>query len=146
MKKLFIIIGLLALLMVQPAKAEESVWCIVTEWGTAIAMSDVACLVAADDETTFSIVLNDGNSVKGVHKATFNNQVPAGIREVSRTPIRVNSEFSLEGVDPSSPVRVFDVSGKLLLQGTAQLVKLTTLPAGIYIIQVDGTSFKIAKP
>lgn len=146
MRKIFFFVGLLTVLCGQPVLAEEPVWCLVTEDGKAIAMSRVSCLVAADDETTFSVVLKDGTTLDGLQKAIFDQRVPMGIKGVTDDPIRVNRELSLEGVAPETPVRVYGTGGKLLRQSTAQLIELADLPSGIYIIQVNGTSFKVAKP
>ena len=145
MKKTKALAGLLAMLCLQPAQAEDETWCLVTNKEVVIAMSDVACLAAADDESTFSVVLTSGNVVTGVARATFEKRIPTGIRKTTDDPIRVGRDMSLEGVSPDTPVRVYDTEGKLRQKGTARYVSLASLPAGIYIIQVNNTSFKVKK-
>ena len=145
MKKIFILAGLLLALCGQSALADGQPWCLVTETGNAVAMSQVSCLVAADDDVTFSVVLKNGSTLSGVQKATFAQREESGIEAVTSEPIRVNSELSLEGVEPNTLVRVYATNGKLLRETSAQLVKLSDLPSGIYIIKVNETSFKIAK-
>ena len=46
---------------------------------------------------------------------------------------------------PVFVTNVYDAGGKLRQMGTARLTSLQSLPAGIYIIQVNNTSFKIRK-
>ena len=145
MKRVIALAGLLLALFRIPVSAEEPVWCLMTDGGIAIAMSQVTCLVAADDETTFGIVLQDGTVLAGVRRATFDQTIPTGIEKPGETIFRVNKELSLEGVAPGTPVRVYDAGGKLRQMGTARLTSLQSLPAGIYIIQVNNTSFKIRK-
>lgn len=145
MRRLIVFAGLLLTLFRTPASAEEPVWCMMTDQGVAVAMSQVSCLVAADDETTFGIVLQDGTVLTGVKRVHFDQTIPTGIEKVEEDIIRVSKELGLEGVAPNTPVRVYDTSGKLRQKGTARLVTLTSLPAGVYIIQVNNTSFKIRK-
>ncbi len=139
-----------ALLLMAPwcghALADDEVWCLLTDNGSAVAMSDVRCLAAADDDVTFSVIMKDGGTLEGVRKVTFGKGVPTGIDRVTAKPISVNSELSLEGVAPTTPVRLYGVDGKLVRQGTAQGIRIADLPSGIYIIQVKETSFKIRKP
>lgn len=145
MRRLIVFAGLLLTLFRTPASAEEPVWCMMTDQGVAVAMSQVSCLVAADDETTFGIVLQDGTVLTGVKRVHFDQTIPTGIEKVEEDIIRVSKELGLEGVAPNTPIRVYDTSGKLRQKGTARLVTLTSLPAGVYIIQVNNTSFKIRK-
>ena len=79
MKRVIALAGLLLALFRISASAEEPVWCLMTDSGIAIAMSQVTCLVAADDETTFGIVLQDGTVLAGVRRATFDQTIPTGI-------------------------------------------------------------------
>lgn len=144
-KRLIALAGLLLALSGIPASAEEPVWCMMTDEGIAVAMNQVTCLVAADDETTFGIVLQDGTILADVHRVTFDKSIPTGIEKPVESVFRVSKELGLEGVAPNTPVHVYDTSGKLRQKGTAHLISLTSLPAGIYIIQVNNTSFKIRK-
>lgn len=143
MKQIIALAGLLLALL--PASAEKSVWCMMTDSGIAVEMSQVTCLVAADNETTFGIVLQDGTILSGVHRVTFDQTIPTGIEKPEETIFRVNKELGLDGVAPGTPVRVYDTDGKLRQKGTARLISLQSLPTGIYIIQVNNTSFKIIK-
>ena len=146
MKRILTTAGLVVLALLRnPALAEESVWCMMTDSGISVAMSQVACLVAADDETTFGIVQKDGTVLTDVHRVTFDQTIPTGIQKPEETIFHVTKELGLEGVAPDTPVNVYDTEGKLRQKGTAHLVSLASLPAGIYIIQVNNTSFKVRK-
>ena len=151
MKRFVVLTGLLLALSGSPvladpsAAAGEPVWCMVTDTGAAVAVSQVACLVAADDETTFAIVLQGGTVVDGVSRVTFDKTFPTGIGRVEDRPFGVNKELEIEGVAPDTPVRIYDTGGTLRTTGTARHTSLASLPTGIYIIQVNNTSFKINK-
>lgn len=127
------------------AKAEEVTWCLITDQGLAIAMSEITCLVAADEETTFAVVTKDGTVVDGVVRASFDQRVPTAIEKVSEEPIRVLHDLSMEGVDPNTPVRIFEPDGKLVRQSKAAHIQLDDLPAGLYLININKTTFKISK-
>ena len=145
-KKQFVVLtGLLLALFRIPASAEEPVWCLLTDSGIAVAMNEVTCLMAADDETTFGIVLQDGTVLAGIRRVSFDQTIPTRIEKPEETIFRVNKDIGLEGVAPDTPVNVFDTGGILRLKGTAGLISLTSLPTGIYIIQIKNTSFKIKK-
>ena len=146
MKRFIALAGLsLLTLFRNPASAEEPVWCLLTDSGLAVAMDELSCLVAADDETTFGVVLLDGTVLDNIHRVTFEQTIPTSIKKPKQNIIRVNKELELEGVAPDTPVLLFDTSGKLRQKSTANLVQLTSLPAGIYIIQAGNTRFKIRK-
>ncbi len=146
MKRIFATVGLAVIaLFMNSALAEEPVWCMMTDSGISVAMSEVTCLAAADDETTFGIVLQDGTVLTDVHRVTFGQTIPTGIEKPEGTIFRVTKELGLEGVAPDTPVNVYDTDGKLRQKGTARLISLSSLTAGIYIIQVNNTSFKIRK-
>ncbi|MBQ9295263.1 MAG: hypothetical protein IJ219_10125 [Bacteroidaceae bacterium] len=71
---------MLALLLLMPLlRAEERVWCLITDGGERVAMSDVLCLAAADDDSTFAVVLTDGSTIAGVRRAHFDIEIPTGL-------------------------------------------------------------------
>ena len=145
MKRLFILIGMVLAMNGVSLQAEEPVWCMVTDSGIAIQMDQVVCLVAADDESTFGIVLHDGSVMDKISRVTFAHIIPTVIKGPQETTFRVNRDLGIEGVAPNTPIGVYDVSGKLRMKGTAGRINLTVLPDGIYIIQINNTSFKIRK-
>lgn len=144
-KRIFIFTGLLMALLGNRTMAAEPVWCLLTDKGVVVAMNQVACLVAADEEATFGVVMKDGGLIDGVSRVTFERTTPTDIKEMEQKPFRVNKDLSLEGVSPETPVYVYDASGKLLRQGVAKSVELSDLQSGIYLIRVNQTTFKIRK-
>ena len=146
MKKFFFLVGLCTVLCGQPVLADSQPWCLVTDNGSAVPVSSVACLATtAEDGETFAVVMTDGTILGGVSKATFEQRVPTAIEAVESNPIRVTDELSLDGIDPATPVSVYTTGGKLLRKTSAKQIQLSDLPSGIYIIKVNETSFKIAK-
>ena len=144
-KRIFIFTGLLMALLGNQVLATEPVWCLQTDKGIAVAMNQVACLVATDEEATFGVVMKDGGLIDGVSRVTFERTTPTDIKEMEQKPFRVNKDLSLEGVSPKTPIYVYDASGKLLRQGVAKSVELSDLQSGIYLIRVNQTTFKIRK-
>lgn len=147
------IVGLLAtlgLLFISTARLQAQdntqVWCLVADGGRAVAMSDVRFLAAADNDSTFAVVLNDGSTIQDVRCVTFEQRIPTGIQAITRDPLCVANDLSLEGVDPTMPVSVYTVGGQLVRRSTASSISLSSLAKGIYIISVGHTNFKISKP
>lgn len=138
-------VGLLSAMFLQEARADDRTWCLVTDSDVAIAMNQVSCLVAADDEVTFCVVLTDGSVVDNVRKAFFEKRVATSIKIQEVVPICVSRDLSLDGISPDTPVVLYDTSGKLVLRGVARLLTVSSLPTGIYIVHVNNTSFKINK-
>ena len=77
MKRLTIL-SLTLLLLLPLARAEERVWCLITDSGESVAMSEVLCLAAADDDSTFAVVLKEGEAIAGVRRARFGMEIPTG--------------------------------------------------------------------
>ena len=107
MKRLTIL-SLALLLLLPLARAEERVWCLITDSGESVAMSEVLCLAAADDVSTFAVVLKEGEAIAGVRCARFGMEIPTGICPSSLShesvPASVSSSSSMEsfkGFDPS---------------------------------------------
>lgn len=128
------------------AQDDTQVWCLVADDVHAVAMNDVRFLVAADDESTFSVVLKDGNTIQSVRCVTFAQRIPTSIRAIATEPVRVTMNLCLEGVDPSTPVSVYTTGGQLVSRGNASSVNLSSLAKGVYIVSVGQTNFKILKP
>lgn len=125
--------------------AEEDTWCLLTDAGDALPMQQVVCLVAADDDVTFGVLLKDGNVIDGVRKATFGQTNPTAIKGVGQTPVHVSKDLTLEGVPATTPVFVYTTKAELVRKATAASVQLADLPAGIYLININKTTFKICK-
>ena len=121
MKKVILILLTLPLLL--PLWGEERVWCLITDNGESVAMSDVLCLAAADDDSTFAVVLTNGIVV--ARDILHLTNAPAG-----------------------SNVSIYSIDGKLMRQAKSdEEIDVSTLPAHTYyIIKLGETTFKFRKP
>ena len=135
----------LCLMMSQTLAAQEAVWCLVTDGGQAIAMSRVCCLLAADDDSTFSVILSDGGAVEQVRRATFARQVPTPELKYQDNPLGIHNVAMLSGLPDDTPVEVFAANGQCMLRATAACVPVGELPQGIYLVRIKDKTFKIKK-
>ncbi|MBP3710948.1 MAG: T9SS type A sorting domain-containing protein [Bacteroidaceae bacterium] len=141
------VLALLALLLLMPLlRAEERVWCLITDGGERVAMSDVLCLAAADDDSTFAVVLTDGSTIAGVRRAHFDIEIPTGLTK----PGIINGRdvLHLTNAPAGSTVSIYSIDGKLMQQAKAdEEIDISALPArAYYIIRLGETSFKFRKP
>lgn len=144
MKKVILILLTLPLLL--PLWGEERVWCLITDNGESVAMSDVLCLAAADDDSTFAVVLTNGVTIGGVRRAHFDIEIPTG---VTRPGIVVARDIlHLTNAPSGSNVSIYSIDGKLMRQAKSdEEIDVSTLPAHTYyIIKLGETTFKFRKP
>lgn len=140
------ILSLALLLLLPLAKADERVWCLITDSGERVAMNDVLCLAAADDDSTFAVVLTDGSAIAGVRRAHFDIEIPTAL---TKTDIVVARDvLHLTKVPAGSIVSIYSIDGKLMQQAKAdEEIDVSSLPArAYYIIRLGETSFKFRKP
>lgn len=128
------------------AMAEERVWCLITDTGESVAMSDVLCLVASDDDSTFAVVLKDGSSIGGVGRAHFDIEFSTGIKEPSMVEAR--DLLHLTSVPKGCIAYIYSLDGKLMQQASAdEEINISNLPSrAYYIIKLGQNSFKFRKP
>ncbi len=117
---------------------------------TAYAVSDVQkitfengnVVVTATDGTTVS------TAISAISELYFNTETAESISRLN-----TDGTFSFDGENitlahATSTIRVYQASGLLVASLTAsdgQPISLSQLPRGIYIVNVDGLNFKIAK-
>ena len=128
------------------ARGEEHVWCLITDKGESIAMSDVLCLAAADDDSTFAVVLTNGNAIAGVCRAYFEIGIPTGLAKPGNVVAR--DVLHLTNAPAGTDVNIYSIDGKLMLRAKAnEEIDLNALPAHTYyIIRLGESSFKFRKP
>lgn len=145
MKRLTIL-SLTLLLLLPLARAEERVWCLITDSGESVAMSEVLCLAAADDDSTFAVVLKEGEAIAGVRRARFGMEIPTGIAKPSIVVAKDN--LLLTNAPAGSTVSIYSIDGKLMKQAKAdEQIDISSLPARTYyIIRLGKASFKFRKP
>lgn len=144
MKRLALLLTLMLLL--PQARAEERVWCLITDSGESVAMSEVLCLAAADDDSTFAVVLTNGATIGGVRRAHFDIEIPTGL---TKPCIVVAKDFlHLTNAPAGSTVSIYSIDGKLMQQAKSdEEIDVSALPAHTYyIIKLGQTSFKFRKP
>ena len=153
MRKFF---TLLLLCIALSLNAADKVWCIVTDSGQKIAMSNVNFMLASDVSETFNIVCDNGIVIYNVTKATFEIAEPTGISDVtddSEGPsikmLPASSSLKILGCSDGSRISVYDGVGRLVHQSTISSseheVSLYGLPSGIYILKVGKNSIKFLK-
>ena len=127
-------------------RAEEKVWCLITDGGESVPMSEVLCLAAADDDSTFAVVLKDGDAIAGVRRAHFSMEVPTGIVEPGIVVAR--DILHLTNSAAGSTAYIYTTDGRLMQQAKAdEEIDISALPPrAYYIIRLGQTSFKFRKP
>lgn len=145
MKRLTIL-SLTLLLLLPLARAEERVWCLITDSGESVAMSEVLCLAAADDDSTFAVVLKEGEAIAGVRRARFGMEIPTGIAKPGIVVAKDN--LLLTNAPAGSTVSIYSIDGKLMQQAKSnEQIDISSLPARTYyIIRLGKASFKFRKP
>lgn len=120
----------------------------------------IAIELAENPVTTFaedSLVITTADSqwslfLAAVRMYTYESQ-PEGVDAVNATEllIRMNSErLEIEGLADNTAVKVYSLDGKQVegtrvLNGQSAVLNLTSYPAGTYIINAGGTSYKFVK-
>ena len=145
MKRLTIL-SLALLLLLPLARAEERVWCLITDSGESVAMSKVLCLAAADDDSTFAVVLKEGEAIAGIRRARFGMEIPTGIAKPGIVVAKDN--LLLTNAPDGSTVSIYSIDGKLMQQAKSdEQIDISSLPARTYyIIRLGKASFKFRKP
>ena len=140
---------------VQAQDAGE-VWHIETDTQESIPMSDVSFLLAADDDTHFSIVTKDNHVYDNVTRATFSKHAESsGVGSVEDFgalavyPTVVSREITISSCRQDTKVAVVSLGGGVCLEavvadGSATL-DVSGLAPGAYILKVGDRSVKFIK-
>ncbi|MBR6757705.1 MAG: T9SS type A sorting domain-containing protein, partial [Bacteroidaceae bacterium] len=91
-----------------------------------------------------------------VSEVTFSQSVPESVEDatndrlaVSVFPNPVTTQLMLQGLQAESQVRVLSLDGATLIEATAGQgncrIDVSTLAAGIYVLQVNETTVKFIK-
>lgn len=153
MRKL--ILSLVLMACVVSARADNEVWCMVTQSDQAIAMSQVHYLLSlGDDSEVFTIVCHDGSVIENVTKVTFSQTIPTGIsspvtHETALLSRVVGNTLVLLGCAEGTAICIVDLSGKTALQTAAQsrqtTIDISALASGVYVLRVGETNLKFLK-
>lgn len=140
--------------MVSRADDATPVWNMVVDASTSIPMSEIAYLVAADNQTSFSIVKNDNSVVENVSKVTFAKK-QAGVGDLASQNVGVVLLSSVVSntlnLTCASDMRaeIYDAAGALrmasdIVAGAAS-IDVSALQPGVYVLRVGNTSVKFIK-
>jgi len=147
---------IMTLLLIVPlaAKAAETKWFLVANHNQYLPMSEVGMLVAADNETDFSVLGTTGNVLlSGVRIVTFEQLSTEGIIEVQQQSDNkllrsiVQGELTLVGA--TGQVEIFSLSGVKKLEfkanGGETRLDVSSLQSGTYIVRCGKKAFKFIK-
>lgn len=138
------------------AQSESPVWYAVADNEVYIPISDISYMLFVDDSQEFSIIKSNGNVVASVSEVTFLDRLPEAVEDVTTEralisvfPNPVVNQLTLQGLRENAQVRVLALDGAMLMeaqatQGTCN-IDVTSLSAGIYLLQVNGTTVKFIK-
>ena len=146
---------LLSLCSVCSMAQTSNEWHIITNDSQYIPVADVAYLLFGDDETGFSIVMNDSQMVSGVSAIRFAQvtaEKPATRQEtigVSVFPNPVTTQLTLQGLREKSRVCILNINGNTVIDTVVETgntnINVENLPSGMYLLQTQGTTVKFIK-
>lgn len=133
-------------------QAAEKTWHLVTAKGEAIELSKVSYLLATSTET-FDIVCVNGSTVSGVVSATLEERDPSGIQDIKKGDGQfsqlVGDNLIISGLKKTTQAQVLSLNGALyitqMLDDSQNVINVSKLQAGTYILNVGGTNIKFIK-
>lgn len=124
--------------------------------GTSVPVDNVGFLLAADNADAFTIVCKDGTLVSGVKTVSVRRTTLSGIGaatgQAEGVPVleqAAGDRLTVRGCRPGSRISVYTAGGSetigMTAAGADATISISGLPAGIYILKVDGLSVKFMK-
>lgn len=138
-------------------RAADVVWCMVTQSGQTVPMSNVAYLLSAggSQPETFSIVLKEGDPIENVGKVNFARLETTGIDTVKPTgeiPMitsLVGNQLTISATTSGQAVSVYSIGGVMMLStvtaGEETTLYIGNLAPGVYVLKVGDTAIKFMK-
>ena len=134
------------------AQAQEKVWHLVTDKGEAVELSKVSYLLAASTET-FDIVCTDGTTISGVSSISLEEREGSAIKTVktgeSMFSQIVNEQIIISNAKAGTTMLILSLSGIVYVSQTLtdgqNIINVSTLQSGTYILKVGDTSIKFIK-
>ena len=151
MRKLVVILSMM-LAWTAYAQTTEKTWFLVTDKGDAVKLSMVSYLMAASTET-FDIVCTDGTTVSGVSSISLEEREETGIKTqkmgMAMFSQIVDDQITISHAKAGTTVQVLSLSGVTLcsqnLKEGANIINVSTLQSGTYILKVGDTNIKFIK-
>lgn len=145
-----VILSAMLLAVTATGFAEEQVAKLYTDNDQSAPLSKVAFFIAADNDTEFQIVLNDGTALYNVKKVQFNvSGVNSTVARHDLNAFTVAQELHIDGCKAGDSISIIDLAGNTLYHTTAtasgEQISVATLQPGYYILQVAGNSVKFLK-
>ena len=145
-----VILSAMLLAVTATGFAEEQVAKLYTDNDQSAPLSKVAFFIAADNDTEFQIVLNDGTALYNVKKVQFNiSGVDSTVARHDLNVFTVAQVLHIDGCKAGDEISITDMSGRTLTHTTAtasgEQISVATLQPGYYILQVAGNSVKFLK-
>ncbi len=137
------------------ANAEAS-WYLETDTQASVAMQDVEFLLAADDDTHFSVVAKNDVVYDNVTKATFTKKDtdPGGVQQVGRNQLsvlstQVQSTLSISGLHEGSTIKISSINGQVVITAHASeretTIDVSKLAPGYYLLSAGKSTVKFIK-
>ncbi len=134
----------------------EATWHLETDTQASIPMQDVEFLLAADDDTHFSVVAKNDVVYGNVTKATFTKKDtdPGGVQQVGRNqlvvfPTQVHSSLSISGLHESSTIKISSINGQVVITAHASegetTIDVSKLAPGYYLLSAGKSTVKFIK-
>lgn len=146
------LISLLVMLFAFQVYAQTE-WHLITDTDQKVAISTVDYLLAADNDSEFSVVCKDGSRIDGVTKATF--ELTSSVKQVSDNvelqvfPNPVVSQLNITGLNDSAQVSILSLDGKVvksLANDNGSLsIDVSDLAPGYYLLQSENSTVKFIK-
>lgn len=136
--------------------AAQEVWYVVSDNGHCVNVNEVAYMLFTDDSEKFAIVTTSDDILAGIGEVTFSTAIPESVEGVDAErlavtlfPNPVTSELRLQGLRQEAQARVLGLDGALLIEATLTpangRIDVSSLAAGVYMLQVNGTTVKFIK-
>ena len=146
------ILVLIALFFALTMQAAGKAWCLVTDKGEVVELSHVNYFLASSEET-FDIVCSDGSSIKGVISISVEERNLSGIQKIRNDDGQfsqlVGDNLIVSGLKSATQAQVLSLSGVVyftqMLNGEKEVISVSRLQPGTYILKVGETSVKFIK-
>ncbi len=154
MKKLLLLFPMLAWFCAATADTAQQ-WVLITDSGIEVAISDVECLVAADNAESFTVMKKTPtDNITGVKSATFTKRELSSIGStlggngMTIMPDHVSNSITITGA-PGAEARITATNGRTVLQTRLteynDRIDISSLEPGMYILSINNSSIKFIK-
>ena len=134
------------------AQTTEKAWFLVTDKDEAVELSKVNYLLAASTET-FDIVCTDGTTINGVSGILLEEREVTGIKTLKAGEAMfsqvVDDQITISHAKAGTTMQVLSLSGAVYASQTLtdghNIINVSTLQSGTYILKVGDTSIKFIK-